>query len=312
MCFLSPVIKRRKPIHTWLYGRPGSGKTATAIHAMRCLEEKTQIESIIINCWEKHTFYEILDETVSQLRIFRAEEHRTSFKLEKLRLHLKERPFIAILDEIDQINPRELSTVLYNLDSILNAGMVCISDSTRALLELEERVRSRLNAHMIFFPRYSQQNLLEILEYRVQRALAPNSWSRRTLSRIATMAQGDARAAIRMMHRAAVLADHQQMDKISTRGLEKQIEAARETRNACVLNNLTQDHRITYEIVKQERRILSGKLWQKYLQKCEQIRRKPLAPRTFSDYCNRLVQAGLITSERARVRGKVRLFKFCC
>jgi Cdc6-like AAA superfamily ATPase len=87
------------------------------------------------------------------------------------------------------------------------------------------------------------------------------------------------------------------------------LRAAKDARRVSILNNLTQDHRMFYEIVKQKGKILSGDLWQEYLQRCERIRRKPLAWRTFSDYCNRLVQTGLVISERARVRGKVRLFK---
>ena len=83
----------------------------------------------------------------------------------------------------------------------------------------------------------------------------------------------------------------------------------RKARKTHVLNSLTQDHRMFYEIVKQKGKILSGNLWEEYLQRCSQLRRRPLSPRTFSEYANRLVQAGLIASERARVRGKVRLFK---
>jgi len=105
------------------------------------------------------------------------------------------------------------------------------------------------------------------------------------------------------------LADHQRMDKITTKSLEELIKVAKETRRTCILNDLTQDHRIFYEVVKQKGKILSGDLWEKYLKRCSQLSRRPLAPRTFSEYANRLVRAGLITSERARVRGKVRLFK---
>lgn len=309
LCCLSPVIQKRKPIHTWLHGKPGSGKTTTAIHVLRRLEEKAPIKTVIINCWEKQTFYEILNEMISELRILRAEEHRTSFKLEKLRLYLKDHPLVVLLDEIDQIKHAELSTILYNLDSILNAGLVCISDSTQALMELEERVRSRLNPYTIFFPTYSRRNLLEILTYRAELALAEGTWSDAALKQIARIARGDARAAIRMLHRAAVLADHQRMDRITTASLREQFKAAKETRRTCILNSLTEDHRMLYEVVKENRQILSGELWRKYLQRCEQVKRKPLASRTFSDYVNRLVQGGLITSERARVKGKVRLFK---
>ncbi len=312
LCCLSPITQKHKPIHLWLHGQTGTGKTTTAIHSLRCLEEKARVKSLIINCFAKRTFYEILDEMVSGFRILRAEEHRTSFKLEKLRSHLEGRPFVVILDEIDQIKSSELSMILYNLDTILNAGLVCISNSTQALLGLEERVRSRLNPHTIFFPPFSSRSLLEILTHRAELALSPGSWTNKLLNRIAGTAKGDARTAIRMLHRSAVLADHQHMDKVSTKSLEQQIRKARETRRESILRNLTEDHRILYEIVKRKGSILSGDLWEGYLQRCSQIRRKPLAPRTFSEHTNRIVQAGLVTCERARVRGKVRLFKACC
>jgi len=316
MCCLSPVITRQKPIHTWLYGKSGTGKTSTAIHVLRHLEEKNSIKSIVINCWKKNTFYEILDEMISEFRILRADEHRTSFKLDKLCSFFKDHPFVVVLDEVDQIKPRELSSVLYNLDSMLNAGIVCISDSTRALMELEERVRSRLNPHTIFFPCYTREILIDILTHRAELALAEGSWTLTALRHIAAMARGDARAAIRILRRAAVIADHQRMDRITSKTLKEQMKtlkeqmkAIKDTRKAHVLSSLTKDHSVLYEIVKEKGKILSGDLWEEYLQRCSKLRRKPLAPRTFSDYANRLVQAGLIVSERARVRGKVRLFK---
>jgi orc1/cdc6 family replication initiation protein len=309
LCCLSPVIKNQKPIHIWLYGKPGTGKTTAAVHVLRHLEEKHSIRSIVINCWEKDTFYEILDKMISEFRILRADEHRTSFKLDKLCSFFKDRPFVVVLDEVDQVKPRELSSVLYNLDSMLNAGIVCISDSTRALMGLEERVRSRLNPHTIFFPCYSQQILLDILTHRAELALTEGSWTLTALRHITAMAQGDARAAIRILRRVAVMADHQRLDRITSKTLKERMKAIKDTRKVHVLNSLTQDHRILYEIVKQKGKILSGDFWEEYLQRCSLLRRRPLASRTFSDYANRLVQAGLMTSERARVRGKVRLFK---
>jgi len=309
MCCLSPLLQRHRPIHAWLYGKAGTGKTTTAIRIVRQIEEGGGVKSAIINCWEKRSFYEILDEMVFQLRILRADEHRTSFKLEKLRSYLKDRPFLVVLDEVDQVKRAELSTILYNLDSILNAGLICISDSTQVLEQLEDRVRSRINPYTVFFPPYSRQNLIGILTRRAQIALAPDSWTRTALERIATASRGDARAAIGMLHRAAVLADHQTRHRITKKLLDGQVKAVEEARVTGILKNLTQDHQTIYKIVKQERQILSGDLWQKYLQRCERIKRKPLAPRTFSDYANRLVKAGLVKCERARVKGKVRLFK---
>ncbi len=55
LCCLSPVRKRHKPIHTWLYGKSGTGKTSTAIHVLRQLEAKNSIKSIVMIIWLRYT-----------------------------------------------------------------------------------------------------------------------------------------------------------------------------------------------------------------------------------------------------------------
>jgi orc1/cdc6 family replication initiation protein len=306
---LSGLQNKHKPINLWLYGPPGAGKTATALYVLRELKEKANINGILINCWEKNSFYDILDDIILQLRILRAEEHRTSLKLQKLRKHLSGSSFVVVLDEIDRLKASERSTVLYNLDSLGSVGLVCISNSRQALFELEERVRSRLNAYSVHFPAYAAEDIAGILADRAQLALAEGLCSDQALRQIAQIASGDARVAIRTLQAAAQLAENEKLDAVCVDSLKKQWGNAREAKQDYVLATLTEDHRILYQIVKRQGQILSGDLWQEYLQHCEQVKRKPLAPRTFSDYVNRLVQAGLVTSERARVKGKVRVFK---
>jgi cell division control protein 6 len=306
---LSPLQKRRKPLNLWLYGPPGAGKTTSVLYVLKELREKANINGILVNCWEKNSFYEILDEIILQLRILRAEEHRTSLKLEKLRKHLAGSSFVVVLDEIDQLNPSERSAALYNLDSLGNVGLVCISNSRQALFELEERVRSRLNPYSVHFPTYTAENLAGILANRAQLALAEGICSEQTLREIAQIASGDARVAINTLKAAAHLAENEKLDVICVDSLKKQLDNASQAKRDYILQTLTEDHRILYQIIKQKGQILSGDLWDEYLHRCEQVKRKPLAPRTFSDYVNRLAQTGFITSERARVKGKVRLFK---
>ncbi len=306
---LNPAIVKCKPIHVWFYGKPGTGKTTVAHHVLNLLQSKYNTGGLIINCWEKNTFYDILDEMTTELRILRADEHRASFKLEKLRKHLSDKPFVVVLDEIDRIKPRERSMTLYNLHSILNVGLICISATQKTVYTLEERVRSRLHPHVVFFPEYSQKSLSGILCDRAQIALVNGSWSEKTLNKIAELAGGDARVALRMLRKSALAAEQRYLDNICTKNLEEESKATCEAKRASLLVHLTEDHRILYELVRNNGSILSGDLWQKYLQHCETAKRKPLAPRTFSDYANRLVQSNLIMSERARVKGKVRLFK---
>ncbi len=86
-------------------------------------------------------------------------------------------------------------------------------------------------------------------------------------------------------------------------------EDARVIKKAYLLNKLTPDHKILYEIVKSRKEILSNQLWEAYLSEARKRKVKPIASRTYSEYVNKLRDLGLIKAERARVRGKVRVFR---
>jgi len=305
---LTPALSKHKPVHLWLCGRPGTGKTAAALHVLGRFAEKANLQSLVVNCWEKDTFFEIVDDIVLRLRILRAEEHRTSTKLDRLRRYLADRPLIIVLDEIDRMGPAERSTTLYNLGGMGNVGLICITNRQGSLFELEERVRSRLSPHLVFFPAYSLQELAHILECRAEAGLAPAAWPAPVLRRIAGMADGDARAAIQALRRAAELTEEGEA-VVSVDVLAEQHALASEARSAYVLGSLAEDHRALYGIVRQRGQVLSNDLWQEYLHQCSESGRKPLAARTFSNYANTLVHKGLLVCEQARVKGKVRLFK---
>jgi DNA-binding transcriptional ArsR family regulator len=55
--------------------------------------------------------------------------------------------------------------------------------------------------------------------------------------------------------------------------------------------------------------LISGDLWGAYLSGAAERGLNPIALRTFSEYMNKLRDVGLVKVSRARVRGKVRLFK---
>jgi archaeal cell division control protein 6 len=303
---LSSMQQCQSPIHVWVYGRPGAGKTATVQHVLRQLNQSGRMASVLVNCWERATFFEIADEIVTQLRILRAEEHRTSVKLEKLKKFIANQPLVVVLDEVDRIKPAERSAVLYNLASLGRLATVCISKTQDTLFELEERARSRLNFYSVHFEPYVAVQVWGILHDRAAASLAPGSWSSEAIERIVKAAAGDVRIAISLLRTAASLTPHDQIIDLSH--LEQQWNAAAQAHKSQLLNRLTADHRLLYEIILQRMHVLSTDLWPAYLERCHRIGRRPIAMRTFSNYTNQLVQMELAACQQGRTKGKVREF----
>ena len=67
-------------------------------------------------------------------------------------------------------------------------------------------------------------------------------------------------------------------------------------------------HRLLYELIDKSDTILSGDLWRFFLKTCAARQIKPIDLRTYSEYCNKLVDFGLIQAKRAAIQGKVREF----
>ena len=126
---------------------------------------------------------------------------------------------------------------------------------------------------------------------------------------IGLLANGDARVAIQTLKNAAYYAEKSGAKRISQEHLDKGWKDARTIKRTYLLNKLTDNHRILFEIVLSKEEIVSGDLWAAYHPEAKERGLTPIAPMTFSEYMNKLRDVGLVKVSRARVRGKVRLFK---
>ena len=306
---LDPIRKGRKPAHVWLHGSPGSGKSLAAKACLARLRSEAGTPLVHVNCWERGTLYEILDQAVADLKIFRAEEHRISAKLERLKRAIGDRRIVFLLDEVDRISPRERAAVLQCLDTMGNSGIVCTSNTLAPLLELEERVRSRINPRVVGFGRYTEDEVLAILTHRSAMGLANDAASEPVLRHIASLCSGDARLAIQSLRNAAEAAERAGRHRIIVDDVLAGWHNSQAVRTAGVLARLTDDHRSIFQLASSRDAVLSTDLWEAYLQECSRRGRRPIASRTFSDYINQLTRLGLLTCERARVKGNVRLLR---
>ena len=306
---LRPVYKKDKPIHAWLFGSPGTGKTLVARYALRKIEKDAYVKGIYVNCWECSSYYSALDYIVRELRILGAEKLNTSFKLERFRQFVGSNPFLIVLDEIDHLKGEERDSIIYNLCNIGNTGLICISNSAEVLFEVDDRIKSRLNAKQIEFEPYTGMELVNILNQRIQFALRPGVCSEGVLRIIAHYAGGDARAAIQVLKNASYFSEKDMRKSVELKDIKAGYSSTKNLEKTRFLDKLSSHHRMLYELVKSKKEVNSGELWRIYLAKCERLKKQPIALRTYSDYMNKLIELNLIQWERALVRGKVRVFK---
>lgn len=307
---LLPALKGEKPLHCLLYGSPGTGKTATTKYLLKRLERDSGVRWVYANCWEYNSFYAVMDKIIVDLRILGAEKLNTAFKLERFERSIGDKPFIIVLDEIDQQPPKERNSILYNLCNLGKVGLIAICNDRHTLFAFDERVKSRFHPNGIEFPPYSPQDLVCILAQRAEYALRPDTWDNRVLQKIGGLSEGDARVAIQTLKNASHYAEADCKTCIDHIDVLKGWNSAKGMKRSYLLKNLTEHHRLLYEIIRKQKEILSGKLWGLYLKACNKKKLKPMAVRTFSLYTNKLIELGLIKAERALVRGKVRLLQF--
>lgn len=306
---ISPLLRNRKPINLFLYGRPGTGKTSVARFILSRLQKESRATGIYINCWERGTLYSILDKLVEELRILGAEKPDTSFKLRRIERVAEKTPLVIVLDEIDQPSPKERNSILYNLGLLKNVCLVCVCNTRYFLFSLNGRIKSRLNPKQLAFLRYSADDLAYILTQRAELSLLAQAWDPKILRRIAELADGDVRVAIQTLKNAAYYAENESSPKIGEEHIKKGWNDARIIKKTYLLNKLTEHHKILYKLIKKERETTSGKLLDYYLSYCQVKKLKPVAPRTYSEYINKLGDLGLVRIDRARVKGKVRALK---
>lgn len=306
---LAPALKKKKPVHAWLHGKPGTGKTLIAKFILRKIEKEGYVKGIYLNCWEHNTYFSVLDKLIRELRILAGEKKYSFFKRERLERFLGKIPFIIVLDEIDQPNPKERNSIIYNLCNLGNIGLICICNSRYILFTMDGRIKSRLNARLIEFDSYNSKDLAYILEQRSDFSLLPQSWNKSILEEIAELAEGDARVAIQTLKNAAYVAENDLSQKIKKKHVEEGYTSAKNLKKTYLLNKLTTHHRLLYKLVKENKEIESGELWKIYIKKCKKKNKQPIAIRTYSEYMNKLIELDLVQWDRALKRGKVRVFK---
>ena len=217
-----------------IIGQIGAGKTVLAQHfGLNITKEAKQhninLNYIHINCREcKGSLFMILQRTIMK---FYPNFPRRGYSAEELLQALmqildeKDAYLILTLDELESLVQNEGSDPLYNLSRIqedrLNApkrlSLICILRQPEHLENLDPSTKSTLQRNIIQLQEYSEAQLEDILDDRVNLAFRDGAVPAQTMSLIAELGKsegGNARYAIELLWRAGKYADASELREI--------------------------------------------------------------------------------------------------
>ena len=217
-----------------IIGHIGAGKTVLSQHfglniTREAKQRNINLNYIHINCREcKGSLFMILQRTIMK---FIPNFPRRGYSAEELLQALmqildeKDAYLILTLDELESLVQNEGSDPLYNLSRIqedrINSpkrlSLICILRQPEHLENLDPSTRSTLQRNIIQLWEYSESQLEDILDDRVNLAFRDGTVPHQTMNLIAELGKsesGNARYAIELLWRAGKYADASEMREV--------------------------------------------------------------------------------------------------
>ena len=298
---LNPVTVNEPAETAFLFGPSGAGKTCLARYALARLREAViDLNYQYVNCWQDYTrfraLYRILEGIGPTTDI-----HRQSTPTDALldRLADYDGPeFVVILDEVDQLHDDDL---LYDLYRTVGISMILIANREEELFaRLDNRLVSRLHASSrIRFEKYELDELVAILEDRVQWGLDEGVLTREQLEWIADAAAGDARVAIGILRSAAREAEQDDAGEITNEIVEAAIPQGRQEVRDKNIDQLTPHQQVLYEIIHENDGVAPNHLYAEYNERVAE----PRSERTVRNHLTKLAHYNLI-QKHGKGRGR--------
>ncbi len=315
---LSAALKGETPSNVLIYGKTGTGKTATVKYVSNELEEMS--EKTGSNCSLLYINSEVFD---TQYRVF-AYLARVFNKWVpmigwptdmvysefKKGIDAKNRSVIVILDEVDKLASKG-EEALYNLSRInseLNnarVSLIGISNDLTFTELLDPRVKSSLGEEEIIFPPYNAEQLQDILEERAGKAFNDSTLNEAVIPLCAAFAaqeHGDARRALDLLRVSGEIAERSKSKKVCEEHVRLASKNIEKNRIAEVVETLPLQSKIVLNSVlllnreKNKRRFSSGEVYNMYLRLCNHLSVEALTQRRVADLVSELDILGLVNA----------------
>tara|TARA_Y100000310_G_scaffold343416_1_gene450941 strand:- start:5672 stop:6739 length:1068 start_codon:yes stop_codon:yes gene_type:complete len=212
---IKPLFNDRSGRNCFVSGAPGIGKTAAIRWVLRDLEDHTEeIQPFYINCWQKNTTYKVMLELCEQLGYKFTQNKKTEELFKVVNGLLINKGAVFAFDEVDKLDDFDFLYTI--LEEVTNKSVILITNFKEWLMDLDERIKSRLVCESYFFEPYTQDETHGILKERIKYAFVPGIWSEDSLKTIGekTFSKKDIRTGIYLLKESGRIAEDASSKKI--------------------------------------------------------------------------------------------------
>ncbi len=317
---LSTIFRGARPSNLLLFGKPGTGKSATARNVVEKLKQKSrelgvEVTVPIVNAKLANSAYKVLFEIAEELGVNKEQEKQVHFTglsmgeatdrvlqfIQRKKLNL-----VLVIDEIDSLIDKSGDDILYNFtraNQRMKGGFVTligISNSLTFKDKLDPRVRSSLSEEEIVFNPYTVDQLRQILQERAKLAFSEGGISDAAINLCAAIAgreHGDARKAIDLLRVAAELAEREGGGKVDEKHVRASEDRIERDAPFVALKNAPIHHKIVIFAVMRSKNGTTGEVYETYLSLCKLSGQKPLTQRRMTQIISELDLLGLISTD---------------
>ena len=314
---LAPILMNSAVSCVFVYGNPGTGKTAVITELMEELAEEAKKRNIkllkaYVNCSENRTETTILVDVLSQLnpgKTYPRIGWTRSKAVAEFAKSLNEikTNIIVVLDEVDYALKESGDDIIYRLSRINDSvqskvSALLISNDVRVADYIKPRTQSTLGRVKVIFSPYTAEELTDILKDRVKNAFNKDVVSEQVVQKIAEIEAsrgGDARKALELVDSCAKIAIAKNTVKVTLDLVDEADKLLEKDTIFTLVSTLTKHQKLLYLAMVQSNsnELDGGKVYKMYGEVCVKQNVEPLSIRSIRTFLVNFSEVGLIKSE---------------